>query len=137
MTAIGYIRQSRRADLDVALSRYSQLAAIQRMATADGVDVQIDDRLGRALGDDGVSALAAVIVVVMAVFGHPAIVTLGALEWRGPGGRWCRPRRARTAGCAQGAEQFCKQTRSTDSLKSNAVSPLPLAHFERVNGVVP
>lgn len=50
MTAIGYIRQSRRADLDVALSRYSQLAAIQRMATADGVDVQIMEDLGRSGG---------------------------------------------------------------------------------------
>ncbi|MGZ6328963.1 MAG: hypothetical protein ACXWN2_09690, partial [Candidatus Limnocylindrales bacterium] len=37
MTAIGYIRQSRRADLDLALSYDSQLAAIHRLAQRDGI----------------------------------------------------------------------------------------------------
>ena len=51
MTAIGYIRQSRRADLDVALSPESQRAAIRRLAQADGIDpdsVQILSDLGRS-----------------------------------------------------------------------------------------
>ena len=51
MTSIGYIRQSRRADLDVALSPESQRAAIRRLAQADGIDpdsVQILSDLGRS-----------------------------------------------------------------------------------------
>lgn len=51
MTAIGYIRQSRRADLDVALSPEGQRAAIRRLAQADGIDpdsVQILSDLGRS-----------------------------------------------------------------------------------------
>lgn len=38
MTAIGYVRQSKRADLDVALSYESQVAAIRRLAQRDGLD---------------------------------------------------------------------------------------------------
>jgi DNA invertase Pin-like site-specific DNA recombinase len=38
MTAIGYVRQSRRADLDLALSYDAQVAAIRRLAQRDGTD---------------------------------------------------------------------------------------------------
>lgn len=38
MTTIGYIRQSKRADLDVALSYDAQLGAIHRLAERDGID---------------------------------------------------------------------------------------------------
>lgn len=51
MSAIGYIRQSRRADLDVALSYDSQLAAIHRLAQRDGIDpsdVRILADMGRS-----------------------------------------------------------------------------------------
>jgi DNA invertase Pin-like site-specific DNA recombinase len=51
MIAIGYIRQSRRADLDVALSPEAQRAAIARLASADGVDpasVLLFSDLGRS-----------------------------------------------------------------------------------------
>lgn len=51
MTAIGYIRQSRRADLDVALSYDSQLGAILRMAERDGItpdSVRILTDMGRS-----------------------------------------------------------------------------------------
>lgn len=44
MSAVGYIRQSRRADLDVALSRDAQLAAIGRMCG----DCEVLEDLGRS-----------------------------------------------------------------------------------------
>jgi len=49
--AVGYIRQSRRADLDVALSYDSQLASIHRLAQRDGVPpdkVRILSDMGRS-----------------------------------------------------------------------------------------
>ena len=50
MGAVGYIRQSRRADLDVALSRDAQLAAIRRLC--DGCDILEDmGRSGKAGGE--------------------------------------------------------------------------------------
>lgn len=51
MKAIGYIRQSRRADLDVALSYDAQLAAIHKLAERDGLDpdfVRILADMGRS-----------------------------------------------------------------------------------------
>jgi DNA invertase Pin-like site-specific DNA recombinase len=53
MTALGYIRQSRRADLDVALSYDAQLAAIRRMAARDGLALEavtITADMGRSGG---------------------------------------------------------------------------------------
>ena len=53
MGAIGYIRQSRRADQDAALSRSEQLEAIRRLAERDGRDpaaVEIHEDLGRSGG---------------------------------------------------------------------------------------
>lgn len=53
MVAVGYIRQSKRADLDVALSYDTQLAAIRKLAEADGIDpdsVTIYADLGRSGG---------------------------------------------------------------------------------------
>jgi DNA invertase Pin-like site-specific DNA recombinase len=53
MTALGYIRQSRRADLDVALSYDAQLAAIKRMAARDGLALEavtITADMGRSGG---------------------------------------------------------------------------------------
>jgi DNA invertase Pin-like site-specific DNA recombinase len=53
MTALGYVRQSRRADLDVALSYDSQVAAIRRLAQRDGTDpeqVTILSDMGRSGG---------------------------------------------------------------------------------------
>jgi DNA invertase Pin-like site-specific DNA recombinase len=53
VTALGYIRQSRRADLDVALSYDAQLAAIHRMAALDGLEpgaVTITADMGRSGG---------------------------------------------------------------------------------------
>jgi len=53
MTAYGYIRQSRRADLDVALSYDAQLGAIHRLAQRDGIapeDVRILADMGRSGG---------------------------------------------------------------------------------------
>ena len=53
MSAIGYIRQSKRADLDVALSYDAQLAAIHRLAKRDGIDpgeVAILSDMGRSGG---------------------------------------------------------------------------------------
>jgi DNA invertase Pin-like site-specific DNA recombinase len=50
MTAIGYIRQSRRADLDLALSRDAQLAAIRRLC--DGCEILEDmGRSGKGGGE--------------------------------------------------------------------------------------
>jgi DNA invertase Pin-like site-specific DNA recombinase len=48
MVAIGYARQSRRADLDVALSYETQVAAIRRLAGTDDVEILSD--LGRSGG---------------------------------------------------------------------------------------
>jgi len=51
VTALGYIRQSRRADLDVALSYDVQEAAIRRLAQRDGIDpanVRILADMGRS-----------------------------------------------------------------------------------------
>ena len=48
MTSVGYIRQSRRADLDVALSYDAQLAAIQRLAGDAPVEILAD--MGRSGG---------------------------------------------------------------------------------------
>jgi DNA invertase Pin-like site-specific DNA recombinase len=45
MASIGYIRQSKRADLDVALSYDAQLAAIRRMA---GDDIEVLSDMGRS-----------------------------------------------------------------------------------------
>lgn len=50
MPACGYVRQSRRADLDVALSYDSQVAAITKMAERDGVEVTIHSDMGRSGG---------------------------------------------------------------------------------------
>lgn len=55
MASIGYIRQSRRADLDVALSPEQQAADIARLAAHDGTDpetVTIYRDLGRSGGQD-------------------------------------------------------------------------------------
>jgi DNA invertase Pin-like site-specific DNA recombinase len=53
MTSIGYVRQSRKADLDVALSPESQRQDIRRLAERDGLDpddVLIYEDLGRSGG---------------------------------------------------------------------------------------
>lgn len=53
MSAVGYVRQSRRADLDVALSYDAQVAAIRRLAQRDGTDpeqVAILSDMGRSGG---------------------------------------------------------------------------------------
>ena len=68
MTAIGYIRQSRRADLDVALSYDAQLVAIQRLA-AGGIAVIV---ISHNLND------------VFAVADRVAILHLGRLVSTGP-----------------------------------------------------
>lgn len=81
MGAIGYIRQSRRADLDVALSYDVQLAAIRRMAAADGLDpddVTILSDMGRS-GAGGKERLRPAYQELLAAIDRGAVTHVYAL----------------------------------------------------------
>jgi DNA invertase Pin-like site-specific DNA recombinase len=82
MRAVGYIRQSRRADLDVALSYDSQLNAIRRMAERDGIDpeaVTILADMGRS-GGSGKERQRAAYQELLAGIADGSIGTIYALS---------------------------------------------------------
>lgn len=82
MRATGYVRQSRRADLDVALSYDSQVAAIGRLAERDGLDpaaVTIHSDMGRS-GGAGKEHLRAGYLAVVSSIEAGAVDTVYALS---------------------------------------------------------